>query len=87
MLLAACNPATAEFLDVRKTLQFRLKGSHVAQVVAVPFSTGFNHIQIADEAQYKFERCMQALTRQPGTADAVSLPVYGIGHSLGSLVG
>lgn len=55
-------------------------------VVAVPYSTGFNHTRIADEVQYKFDRCMASLGRHLDTADAPTLPVYGIGHSLGSLV-
>ena len=58
----------------------------LVQVVAVPFNTGFNHTRIADEAQYKFERCLQALALRPDTAEAPTLPVYGMGHSLGSLV-
>lgn len=52
----------------------------------MPFNTGFNHTRIADEAQYKFDRCLQALALRPDTAEAPTLPVYGMGHSLGSLV-
>lgn len=56
------------------------------QVVAVPFSTGFNHMRIADEVNYKFGRCMAALALRPDTTNLQGLPVYGVGHSLGSLV-
>eukprot|EP00208_Stichococcus_sp_RCC1054_P004128 CAMPEP_0206135046 /NCGR_PEP_ID=MMETSP1473-20131121/413_1 /ASSEMBLY_ACC=CAM_ASM_001109 /TAXON_ID=1461547 /ORGANISM="Stichococcus sp, Strain RCC1054" /LENGTH=419 /DNA_ID=CAMNT_0053526751 /DNA_START=196 /DNA_END=1455 /DNA_ORIENTATION=- len=55
-------------------------------VVAVPFSTGFNHMRIADEVNYKFGRCMAALALRPDTTNLQGLPVYGVGHSLGSLV-
>lgn len=30
-------------------------------VVAVPYSTSFDHLRVADEVQYKFERAMGAL--------------------------
>jgi len=37
-------------------------------------------------AQFKFDRCIRALAARPDTAEAAVLPVYGVGHSLGSLV-
>ena len=49
------------------------------QVIAAPFPTGFNHSSIADLLHYKLERCKKALGRS-------NLPVYGMGHSLGSLL-
>ena len=50
-----------------------------SQVIAAPFPTGFNHSSIADLLHYKLERCKKALGRS-------DLPVYGMGHSLGSLL-
>jgi len=35
-------------------------------VVATPFSTAFDHLRIADEIQYKFDRCMGALQVRAG---------------------
>ena len=49
------------------------------QVIAAPFPTGFNHSSIADLLHYKLERCKKVLGRS-------DLPVYGMGHSLGSLL-
>jgi alpha-beta hydrolase superfamily lysophospholipase len=51
------------------------------QVIATPFGTSFDHLRIADEVQYKFDRCCKALQ-----AEMSRLPVYGVGHSLGSLL-
>ncbi|KAI8475731.1 MAG: hypothetical protein J3K34DRAFT_403441 [Monoraphidium minutum] len=50
-------------------------------IVATPFSTGFDHLRSADEIQYKYDRCIAALKVDPST-----LPVYGVGHSLGSVM-
>ncbi|KXZ42420.1 hypothetical protein GPECTOR_149g30 [Gonium pectorale] len=52
-------------------------------VVATPYSTSFDHLRIADEAQFKFDRAMRALAPQ---LPPVSLPTYGVGHSLGALI-
>lgn len=49
------------------------------QIIAAPYPTGFNHLKIADEVYFKLQRATQVL----GVED---LPVYGLGHSLGSLV-
>lgn len=51
------------------------------QVITTPFGTSFDHLRIADEVQYKFDRCAQALQGEMGR-----LPVYGCGHSLGALL-
>ena len=51
------------------------------QVVATPFSTGFDHLRLADEAQFRFNIAMRALRNEAGR-----LPIYGVGHSLGSLL-
>ncbi|KAJ7556748.1 hypothetical protein O6H91_05G096600 [Diphasiastrum complanatum] len=51
-------------------------------VIATPFASGFDHLRIADEAQFKFDRCIRAMRN-----DFVeSLPIFGVGHSLGSLI-
>ncbi|CAM6092247.1 unnamed protein product [Calypogeia fissa] len=50
-------------------------------IVATPFASGFDHLRIADEVQFKFDRCMRSIRD-----DFVeSLPVFGVGHSFGSL--
>lgn len=52
------------------------------QVIATPFSTGFNHLRIADEIHYKWDRCIHS----PMIASEIrNLPVFGLGHSMGSL--
>lgn len=51
------------------------------QVVTVPYATGFDHQQIADQVHFNFQRCMQRLEPQLQT-----LPIMGMGHSLGSLL-
>ena len=53
--------------------------SHDAQIIAAPYPTGFNHSKIADEVHFKLQRATQALR-------VGELPVYGLGHSLGSLI-
>ncbi|PSC76402.1 plant MCA23-20 [Micractinium conductrix] len=50
-------------------------------VVAVPYATSFDHMRVADEVHFKFERCLKALGPQ-----AIQLPRYGVGHSLGALL-
>ncbi|GLI63271.1 hypothetical protein VaNZ11_006176 [Volvox africanus] len=52
-------------------------------VVTTPYSTSFDHLRIADEAQFKFDRAIRTLT--PSLPSA-SLPTYGVGHSLGGLI-
>lgn len=52
-----------------------------ALVVATPFASGFDHFFIADEVQFKFDRCLRFLQ------DTVNdVPTFGIGHSLGSVI-
>ena len=53
-----------------------------AQVIATPFSTGFNHLRIADEIHYKWDRCIHNSIIASQIRD---LPVFGLGHSMGSL--
>ncbi|KAG2486357.1 hypothetical protein HYH03_014938 [Edaphochlamys debaryana] len=50
-------------------------------VIATPYSTSFDHLRIADEAQFKFDRAIRALA-----PTATALPTYGVGHSLGALI-
>lgn len=52
------------------------------QVITTPFSTGFNHLRIADEIHYKWDRCVN----NPWIAAEIkNLPIFGLGHSMGSL--
>ncbi|XP_061352826.1 uncharacterized protein LOC133297673 isoform X2 [Gastrolobium bilobum] len=50
-------------------------------IIATPYASGFDHFLIADEAQFKFDRCYRLL--QETIQD---LPIFGVGHSLGSVV-
>ncbi|KAL2944529.1 Carbamoyl-phosphate synthase large chain [Bienertia sinuspersici] len=50
-------------------------------VIATPYASGLDHFSIADEVQFKFDRCRRSLQ---DTAE--ELPSFGIGHSLGSVV-
>ena len=50
-------------------------------VVATPFAVGFEHLRIADENQFLFDRAAKALG-----AEIEGLPVYGVGHSMGALM-
>ena len=48
-------------------------------MIATPYNTNFDHLRIADEAQFKFDRTLRAYG-----SDLALLPVYGVGHSLGA---
>jgi hypothetical protein len=50
-------------------------------VVATPYAIGFEHLRIADEVQFRFDRCVRALGDE-----IANLPVYGVGHSMGALM-
>ncbi|XP_012088659.1 uncharacterized protein LOC105647254 isoform X1 [Jatropha curcas] len=50
-------------------------------VIATPYASGFDHFFIADEVQFKFDRCFRFL--QETVQD---LPTFGVGHSLGSVI-
>ncbi|XP_044479858.1 uncharacterized protein LOC123206715 [Mangifera indica] len=50
-------------------------------VIATPYPSGFDHFYIADEVQFKADRCIRYL--QETVQD---LPTFGIGHSLGSVI-
>ncbi|GMH10817.1 hypothetical protein Nepgr_012658 [Nepenthes gracilis] len=50
-------------------------------VVATPYASGFDYFLIADEVQFKLDRCLRVLR------DSVNdLPTFGVGHSLGSVI-
>eukprot|EP00271_Cylindrocystis_brebissonii_P013298 TRINITY_DN3302_c0_g1_i1.p1 TRINITY_DN3302_c0_g1~~TRINITY_DN3302_c0_g1_i1.p1 ORF type:complete len:475 (+),score=75.96 TRINITY_DN3302_c0_g1_i1:321-1745(+) len=59
----------------------RLSARFDVVVVATPYASTFDHSRIADETHFKFERCLRAIS----DAQLASLPVFGIGHSLGAL--
>ncbi|KAF9689066.1 hypothetical protein SADUNF_Sadunf01G0053100 [Salix dunnii] len=50
-------------------------------VIATPYASGFDYFFIADEVQFKFDRCFRSL--QETVQD---IPTFGIGHSLGSVI-
>ncbi len=50
-------------------------------MIATPYNTNFDHLRIADETQFKFDKALRALG-----PDVASLPVYGVGHSLGAVI-
>ncbi|KAL7586953.1 hypothetical protein Lser_V15G38900 [Lactuca serriola] len=56
-------------------------GRRGALVIATPYASGFDHFFIADEVQFKFDRCLRALHQT-----VRDLPSFGIGHSLGSVI-
>lgn len=51
------------------------------QVVAVPYETSFDHQRITDDLQYKSDACLKSIA-----PEVRGLPVFGVGHSLGSLL-
>lgn len=55
-------------------------------IIATPYASCFDHLRIADEAQFKFDRCMRALLDEYKYRPLVEdMPVFGVGHSLGAL--
>ncbi|KAG2481113.1 uncharacterized protein LOC120694364 isoform X2 [Panicum virgatum] len=52
-----------------------------ALVIATPYASGFDHFFIADEVQFKFDRCLRNLNEPVN-----DLPTFGVGHSLGSVI-
>ena len=47
----------------------------------MPYETGFDHERISDDVQLKMNTCLRAIA-----PEIRNLPVYGVGHSLGSLI-
>ncbi|KAG8365737.1 hypothetical protein BUALT_Bualt17G0003000 [Buddleja alternifolia] len=73
------------FVGAAPQLTYRLFLERLADkgilVIATPYASGFDHFLIADEVQFKFERCLRYLQET-----VVDIPTFGIGHSLGSLI-
>ncbi|XP_047340679.1 uncharacterized protein LOC124944468 [Impatiens glandulifera] len=73
------------FVGAAPQLTYRLFLERLAEkgilVIATPYASGFDHFYIADETQFKFDRCLRSL--QESVED---LPTFGIGHSLGSVI-
>ncbi|KAL3835766.1 hypothetical protein ACJIZ3_010502 [Penstemon smallii] len=73
------------FVGAAPQLTYRLFLERLADkgvlVIATPYASGFDHFLIADEVQFKFERCLRCL--QETVED---IPTFGIGHSLGSVI-
>lgn len=71
------------FVGAAPQLTYRLFLERLAEegimVIATPYASGFDHFLIADEVQFKFDRCLRLLQEQ-------DLPCFGIGHSLGSVI-
>ncbi|KAL0305329.1 UNVERIFIED_CONTAM: hypothetical protein Sangu_3037500 [Sesamum angustifolium] len=73
------------FVGAAPQLTYRLFLERLADkgilVIATPYASGFDHFLIADEVQFKFERCLRYLQE---TVEGI--PTFGIGHSLGSVI-
>ncbi|KAF3594207.1 hypothetical protein DY000_02025590 [Brassica cretica] len=73
------------FVGAAPQLTYRLFLERLAEkdvlVIATPYASGFDHFAIADEVQFKFDRCCRSLHES-----VQDLPSFGIGHSLGSLI-
>ena len=74
------------FASAAPVLTYRLfletlsqKGALV--VVATPYATSFDHLRVADEVQFAFDRAVRALAQRL----PADLPVWGMGHSMGAL--
>jgi hypothetical protein len=63
-----------------------------AIVIATPYQLSFDHASTADRVQYDLERCLRALDAEASSASSSpslppsALPMWGVGHSLGSLL-
>lgn len=68
-------------LESQAKWQGRTDDTSVLQIVAVPYETGFDHERISDDVQLKMTTCLRAIA-----PEIRNLPVYGAGHSLGSLL-
>ncbi|KAL8534952.1 hypothetical protein ACS0TY_010832 [Phlomoides rotata] len=73
------------FVGAAPQLTYRLFLERLADkgilIIATPYASGFDHFLIADEVQFKFERCLRYLKET-----IEDLPTFGIGHSLGSVI-
>ncbi|CAK9322472.1 unnamed protein product [Citrullus colocynthis] len=73
------------FVGAAPQLAYRLFLERLSEkgifIIATPYASGFDYFLIADEVQFKFDRCHRAFL------DSVrDLPIFGIGHSLGSVI-
>ncbi|KAF3430874.1 hypothetical protein FNV43_RR25604 [Rhamnella rubrinervis] len=73
------------FVGAAPQLTYRLFLERLSEkgilVIATPYASGFDHFFIADEVQFKFDRCYRFLKET-----VPDLPTFGIGHSLGSVI-
>ncbi|KAH7516840.1 uncharacterized protein LOC107431813 [Ziziphus jujuba] len=73
------------FVGAAPQLTYRLFLERLSEkgilVIATPYASGFDHFFIADEVQFKFDRCYRFLRET-----VPDLPTFGIGHSLGSVI-
>nr|XP_043606115.1 uncharacterized protein LOC122578263 [Erigeron canadensis] len=73
------------FVGAAPQLTYRLFLERLSEkgvlVIATPYASGFDHFFIADEVQFKFDRCLRYLDET-----VRDLPSFGIGHSLGSVI-
>lgn len=73
------------FVGAAPQLTYRLFLERLAEkdvlVIATPYASGFDHFNIADEVQFKYDRCCRSLQEE-----VQDLPSFGIGHSLGSVI-
>ncbi|MQL98786.1 hypothetical protein Taro_031495 [Colocasia esculenta] len=81
------------FVGAAPQLTYRLFLERLAEkgilVIATPFASGFDHFSIADQVQFKFDRCLRSLQDTVSSVlefHANDLPTFGIGHSLGSVI-
>ncbi|KAK9103973.1 hypothetical protein Scep_020817 [Stephania cephalantha] len=73
------------FVGAAPQLTYRLFLERLSEmgimVIATPYASGFDHFYIADEVQFKFDRCLRSLGETLN-----GLPTFGVGHSLGSVI-
>ncbi|XP_076956793.1 uncharacterized protein LOC143632094 [Bidens hawaiensis] len=73
------------FVGAAPQLTYRLFLERLSEkgvlVIATPYASGFDHFFIADEVQFKYDRCIRTLHET-----VKDLPSFGIGHSLGSVI-
>ncbi|XP_076890534.1 uncharacterized protein LOC143541655 [Bidens hawaiensis] len=73
------------FVGAAPQLTYRLFLERLSEkgvlVIATPYASGFDHFFIADEVQFKYDRCVRTLHET-----VKDLPSFGIGHSLGSVI-
>ncbi|XP_068645362.1 uncharacterized protein [Aristolochia californica] len=73
------------FVGAAPQLTYRLFLERLSEngclVIATPYASGFDHFSIADEVQFKFDRCLRFLQQSIN-----DLPIFGVGHSLGSVI-